>query len=63
MIYVLDEWIKHKENRDEIYRILEYLEQDLVTEEMQKEKRKLINRLKELGEDKIYDLVTNRQGK
>ncbi len=60
MIYLPDQWIKDKSNIEEIRNIIEALERDIVTLEILKEKDKAIERLKEMGEDILYEKIKNQ---
>jgi len=57
MPYIAAEWVRNKDNWEEIDCIMQYLDQDLITPEIAKEKARLIEQLKEIGEDIIYSKV------
>lgn len=47
--------LRDKNNQKEVGNILEQLDSDFITPEVAKEKKRLLNRLKELGEMDIYN--------
>ncbi|AEE95297.1 hypothetical protein [Mahella australiensis] len=59
--YELDKLLQHKENRDKVADILTFLETDLVSEELFQYRAELINRLREMGEDKLYERAKERE--
>lgn len=61
MFYIPDDWIKNKDNRQEIESIFEYLSKDIITDEMIEEKKKKIERLNLLGEDILYSKLVNNE--
>jgi|GEM_PF-2207107 hypothetical protein len=61
MIYIPDDWIRNKANRQEIELIFEYLFQDIITSEMIEERERKIERLNLLGEDILYSKLVNNE--
>lgn len=59
MPYIPGEWVMHEKNQSEIDYIMQYLDQDLITTEIAAEMERLTKRLKEIGEDILYDKVTS----
>ena len=57
MPYIPSEWIRNPNNCTEIGYIMQYLDQDLITPEIEAEKARLIERLKEIGEDYLYTKI------
>jgi hypothetical protein len=56
IMYQLNELLIHAENKAEVFEILRKLDREIFIDESREDFRKpLINRLKELGEDKIVE--------
>lgn len=53
--YELGKLLRYKENRDKVIDILTFLESDLIDKESLRIRAELIKRLREMGEDKLYD--------
>lgn len=55
MAYIPRDWIKNPDNEERLHEILDFLQIDVVTEEIAKQKEALKQEVLEMGETEVYN--------